>query len=130
MIKDVSDLEVYRESLRLLPELYNLTKKLPKSEYDLLLQVRRSGKSIASNIAEGFAKRVSSKEFKRFLKIAIGSSDEVITHFRMIVIVQPKLVFEAKEMAKKYKILSKKINSLHTHWQSGGIFRLSDTQIN
>ena len=51
MIKDVSDLEVYEESLKLLPEIYNLTNKLPKSEYDLVLQAKRSGKSIASNIS-------------------------------------------------------------------------------
>ena len=129
MIKDVSDLEVYKESLRLLPEIYELTRKLPKSEYDLVLQIRRSGKSIASNISEGFAKRVSDKEFKRFLKIAIGSSDEVITHLRMIAIVQPRLSLEAKILAEKFKVLSKRINSLHTHWQSGGTFRISDTQV-
>lgn len=130
MIKDVTDLEVYIESLKLLPDLYGLTKKLPKSEYDLALQVKRSSKSIASNISEGFAKRVSDKEFKRFLKIAIGSSDEVITHLRMIAIVQPKLLLEAKNLAERYKILSKRINSLHTHWQSGGTFWSSDTQVN
>ena len=122
MIKDVSDLEVYKESLKLLPEIYGLTKKLPRSEYDLVLQVKRSSKSIASNISEGFAKRVSDKEFKRFLKIAIGSSDEVITHLRMIAIVVPRISLEAKVLAERYKVLSKRINSLHTHWQSGGIF--------
>ncbi len=128
MIKDVTDLEVYHVSLKLLPEIYLLTKKLPKSEYDLVIQVKRSGKSIASNIAEGFAKRVSDKEFKRFLKIALGSSDEVITHLRMIAIVQPRLSFEAKQLAEKYKVLSKRINSLCTNWQSGGIFRITDSQ--
>ena len=122
MSKDVSDLEVYKESLKLLPEIYGLTKKLPRSEYDLVLQVRRSSKSIASNISEGFAKRVSDKEFKRFLKIAIGSSDEVITHLRMIAIVVPRMSLEAKILAERYKVLSKRINSLHTRWQSGGIF--------
>ncbi|KKQ09825.1 hypothetical protein A3E66_05720 [Candidatus Daviesbacteria bacterium RIFCSPHIGHO2_12_FULL_37_16] len=128
MIKDVSDLEVYQEALRLLPEIYSLSRRLAKSEYDLVLQVRRAGKSIAANIAEGFAKRSSEKEFKRFLKIAIGSSDEVITHLRMIAIVQPNLSFEAKRLADKYKVLSKRINSLCSHWQSGGTFRSSDTQ--
>lgn len=122
MIKDVSDLEVYRESLRLLPEVYLLTKKLLKSEYDLNLQLKRSAKSIASNISEGFAKRVYDKEFKRFLRIALGSSDEVITHLRMIAIVQPSLETGAKELAEKYKILSKRINTLCSIWKSGGTF--------
>lgn len=122
MIRDVSDLTVYREALRLLPLLYVFTSKMPKSEYDLVLQVKRASKSIASNIAEGFAKRVSEKEFKRFLKIALGSSDEVITHLRMIAIVQPKLYPEAKKLAEEYKMLSKRINSLCTNWRSGGTF--------
>ncbi len=122
MIKDVSDLEVYRESLRLLPEVYLLTKKLSKSEYDLILQIKGSAKSIASNISEGFAKRVYDKEFKRFLRIALGSSDEVITHLRMIVIVQPSLEPNAKELAEKYKVLSKRINALCSIWKSGGTF--------
>jgi four helix bundle protein len=122
VIKDVSDLEVYKESLKLLPEVYILTAKLPKSEYDLVLQVKRSAKSIASNIAEGFAKRVYDKEFKRFLRIALGSSDEVITHLRMIAIVRPVLHSNSKELAEKYKILSRRINTLCTIWKSGGTF--------
>jgi four helix bundle protein len=125
MIKDVTDLEVYAIALNLLPEIYELTNKLPKSEYDLVLQIRRSSKSIPANIAEGFGKRSSDKEFKRFLKIAIGSSDETITHLRMIAIIQPKLSVDASILAEKYKVLSKRINSLSTKWQSGGNFRPS-----
>lgn len=122
MIRDVLDLEVYRLSLNLLPEVYQLTKIMAKNEYDLVLQIRRAAKSIASNIAEGFAKRSSEKEFKRFLKIALGSSDEVITHLRMIAIVQPKLMEDSKDLAMQYKVLSKRINSLCTNWKSGGSF--------
>lgn len=127
MIKDVSDLNVYKESLILLPGIYDLTKKLAKSEYDLTLQVRRASKSIASNIAEGFAKRSSEKEFKRFLKIALGSSDEVITHLRMISIVSPYHASEANHLSEKYKVLSKRINTLCIKWKSGGTFRSSDS---
>lgn len=61
MIKDVTDLEVYQLSLELLPEVYELTKKLPQSEYDLTLQTKRAAKSVPPNIAEGFAKRASDK---------------------------------------------------------------------
>lgn len=122
MIRDVTDLNVYQESLRLVGLLYGFTYKIPKSEYDLISQVRRASKSIASNITEGFAKRSSEKEFKRFLKIAIGSSDEVITHLRMIAIVQPRLSYEANLLAEEYKLLSKRINSLCSNWKSGGTF--------
>lgn len=119
MIKDVTDLEVYQESLRLLKKLYELLKKIPKSEYDSVVQCKRAGKSIPANIAEGFAKRSSELEFKRFLKIAIGSSDEMVTHFRTLVIGVPKLLLQLKEIAEEYKILSKRLTRLHSIWKSG-----------
>jgi four helix bundle protein len=72
MIRDVTDLAVYKESLVLLERLYVLLRVLPKSEYDSVNQLRRAAKSITANIAEGFAKRSSEFEFKRFLKIALG----------------------------------------------------------
>jgi four helix bundle protein len=119
MIKDITDLEVYNESLRLLKKLYNLLRKVSKSEYDTIRQCKRAGKSIPANIAEGFAKRSSEAEFKRFLKIALGSSDEIITHLRTLVIAIPRLIKESEELAKEYKVLSKRINTLHKKWKSG-----------
>ena len=119
MIRDVTDLEVCSESLRLLKKLYEFLKKIPKSEYDSIVQCKKCGKSIPSNIAEGWAKRSSELEFKRFLKIAIGSSDELISHLRTIAIAVPRLFDEAKELANDYKVLSKRLNSLHTNWRSG-----------
>jgi len=118
VIRDVTDLEVYQDSLILLKELYVFLAKVPRSEYDSVIQSKKAGKSIPANIAEGFAKKSSEAEFKRFLKIAIGSSDEVITHLRTIVIAVPWLADEAKEIAEKYKILSKRLNSLHKKWRS------------
>lgn len=119
MIPDVTDLEVYRESLRLLKKLYDFLKKVPKSEYDTVAQCKKCGKSIPANTAEGWAKRSSELELKRFLKIAIGSSDELISHLRTIVIAVPKLLQEAKELAEEYKILSKRLNKLYSTWRSG-----------
>lgn len=119
MIRDVTDLNVYKESLRLLKKLYEFLKKVPKSEYDSVIQCKKCGKSIPSNIAEGWAKRSYELELKRFLKISIGSSDELISHLRTIAIVVPRLMEEAKELASDYKLLSKRINSLHKNWRTG-----------
>jgi four helix bundle protein len=119
MIRDVTDLEVYKESLRLLKKLYEFLKKLPKSEYDTVIQCKKCSKSIPANTAEGWAKRSSAPEFKRFIKIAIGSSDELISHLRTVAIVAPRLFDEAKELAAEYKVLSKRLNTLHKNWQSG-----------
>ena len=41
-------------------------------------QVRRASKSICANVAEGYGRQSRSKaEFRRFLPMAIGSSDEM-----------------------------------------------------
>lgn len=118
MILDVYDLEIYKESLKLLAELYELIRLLPQSEYDTVIQCKRAGKSIPANIAEGYAKKKSEKEFKRFLQIALGSSDEVITHLRVIVITVPRFIQKANILTEKYKNLSKKINKLSQVWKS------------
>lgn len=119
MIRDVTDLDVYRHSLKLLKKLYAFLKRIPKSEYDTVTQCKRAGKSIPANITEGFAKRSSEAEFKQFLKIAIGSSDEMISHLRTVIIALPKLMNEVKNLAEEYKVLSKRLNKLHQNWRSG-----------
>jgi four helix bundle protein len=119
LIKDVTDLEVYKESLRLLKKLYDFLRKIPSSEINTVNQSKKCGTSIPSNITEGWAKRSSAREFKRFLKIAIGSSDELINHLRLIEIILPKLTKESMEIAGEYKILSKRLNKLHSNWRSG-----------
>ena len=118
MIKDVTDLEVYKISLTLVQKVYEFIRILPKSEFDSINQIRRAAKSVTANIAEGFAKRSSEKEFKRFLKISIGSSDEVVTHLRTSYFAVPRLQSNMKELAEEYKILSRRLNKLHSIWKS------------
>lgn len=72
-IKDVSDLKVYTQSLNLISNMYVLLKLLPRTEVVLINQIRRAIQSIPANIAEGFAKKNSEKEFRRYLLIALLS---------------------------------------------------------
>jgi len=73
------DLLVWKKSMDLVKQIYELTQDFPKSEiYGLTSQVRRSAISIPSNIAEGAA-RNSSKEFIQFLYISLGSVAELET---------------------------------------------------
>ena len=59
--------------------IYKITKQYPKEElFCLVNQMRRAAASITANIAEGYAKRESQEEFKRFLMMALGSSNEVL----------------------------------------------------
>lgn len=72
-------LEAWKSAMKLVVEIYNITKNFPKEEvYGLINQIRRSAVSIPSNIAEGCA-RQSDKETIQFLYISIGSLSEVET---------------------------------------------------
>lgn len=76
---DHKQLDVWKLSIELTLELYEITKKFPKEEiYSLTTQLRRAAVSVPSNIAEGAA-RNSDKEFVQFLYIALGSLAEVET---------------------------------------------------
>jgi four helix bundle protein len=78
-IKNFKDLRIWQESIRLVKDIYLLTKKFPKDEiYGLTSQMRRSAVSIPSNIAEGF-RRYHNKEYKQFLYITLGSCAELET---------------------------------------------------
>jgi four helix bundle protein len=122
MIRDVEDLEVYRRSMALIKPIYRLAGLLPNSEFDLKNQLTRAAKGVSPPIAEGFAKRKWEKEFKRFLYIALGSSDEVITHMRQIQLIGfPKIKVETcKALIDHYKIVSKQINKLIKTWKNFG----------
>jgi four helix bundle protein len=121
MIKDVTDLEIYKVALHLLPKLYDLLNKLPKSESFLVNQGKRSGSSISANIAEGFAKRIFSLEFKRYLLISLASCDELISHLRTIALIQPGLTDQVNHLIDEYKILAKRINKTRSVWDFKGI---------
>ena len=73
------DLEVWKRSLALVKDIYEATSQFsPAEKYGLAQQIRRAAVSIPSNIAEGQF-RNSSKEFKQFLSIALGSAAELET---------------------------------------------------
>ena len=73
------DLNVWKESIKLVKKAYTLSADFPTSEqFGLTSQLRRAVVSIPSNIAEGCG-RNSDKELIRFCWIAMGSLSEVDT---------------------------------------------------
>jgi hypothetical protein len=69
--KGYEDLEVFQRSMRVLKPVHDLVLGFPDYEkFDLANQVRRAAKSVPANIAEGYARRRSVKEFIRHLTIA------------------------------------------------------------
>ena len=54
------DLIVYKKSYAITMKIYEITKSFPKEEkYSLIDQIRRSSRSIPTNIAEAWAKNLS-----------------------------------------------------------------------
>lgn len=72
-------LEVWKQARAFVGQVYLLTKNFPKEERcSLVDQLRRAAMSIILNIAEG-SDRKSDVEFIRFLRISLGSLNEVIS---------------------------------------------------
>jgi four helix bundle protein len=58
MLRGFRDLKVYQSAFKLAMEIFNESKNFAKEErYSLTDQIRRSSRSVAANIAEGFRKR-------------------------------------------------------------------------
>ena len=71
-------MQIYERSYKAGLAIYRMTKNFPEEEkFAMTSQMRRASTSIALNIAEGYAKRSSQDEFRRFLMMAIGSANEM-----------------------------------------------------
>ena len=82
-MKSYRDLIVWQKSMKLVTQIYLITKGFPKEElYGLTPQIRRSCVSIPSNIAEGYG-RNSTNDYVRFLQIASGSLYELQTQLEI-----------------------------------------------
>ena len=70
-------LDVWKLGIKLVKQIYDLTKNYPKEElYGITNQMRRAVISVPNNIAEGSA-RYSNKEKTRFYEVARSSLVEV-----------------------------------------------------
>ena len=79
-IQKFEELKIWKLSLKITKEIYDLTSKRGFSkDFGLRDQTRRAIISVSSNIVEGFEKN-NNNEFIRFLKIAKGSVGEVRNH--------------------------------------------------
>lgn len=107
------DLEVYKRAYSCALQLHNLSLELPKyAQYDLADQLRRASRSIPSNIAEGCGRNRSKQEVIHFLKIALGSNDEVL--FNLEFLRDTKLIRDDTytKLSEEYIYLGKQLHNL------------------
>jgi len=77
------DLKVWRLGIKIVTEVYEITRSFPREEvYGLVSQMRRSAVSIPSNVAEGF-NRYHNKEYRQFVFVALGSCAELETQIEV-----------------------------------------------
>jgi four helix bundle protein len=80
------DLEIWQLARVLTIDIHRMTiRELPKFEmYEEGSQIRRSMKSIRSNIVEGYGRRRYKQEFIRFLTFALASNGETTDHLEIL----------------------------------------------
>jgi len=76
-INSFKELIVYQKAYKLAMEVFKLSEEFPKEErYSLSDQIRRSSRSVTSNIAEAWAKRRYIKSFVSKLTDSLGEEFE------------------------------------------------------
>ena len=76
-VNSFRDLIVYQKANKLAMEIFEISKSFPKEEkYSLTDQIRRSSRSVTSNIAEAWAKKRYVKSFVNKLTDSLGEEYE------------------------------------------------------
>jgi four helix bundle protein len=119
-VRRVEDLEVFRRAYQLSLAIHKASLALPRIEqFALADQLRRASKSICANLVEGFAKQShSAAEYRRYLTVAIGSSDETQLWLRYCVDLGYIESDEGRRWIADYVEISKMLQGLYASWSS------------
>jgi four helix bundle protein len=105
----------------LLAPLHKLVARFPDVErYELAGQLRRAAKSVPANIAEGYGKKRSTKEFKSYLAHALGSANEVVVHLEIAVAIGYVSQEDIEPLVDGYEIVAKQLYRLIESWTDFG----------
>ena len=100
-------------------EIFEITKSFPKEEmYSLTTQIRKSSRSVASNIREGYAKRRYEQVFIRHLNDSYGSSEETRGWLEFSRDCKYIDKDEFLRLDKEYDNLNRMLYSLMNKWES------------
>ena len=119
MIKTVEDLDVYTMAYKLAMDIFESTKNFPIEErFSLTDQIRRSSRSIAVNIAEGWGKRNYENFFKRHLIDSMGSLEETKSWLKFCVDCNYINTEKYKLLINKSEEVGSKLSKLHENWKT------------
>lgn len=109
MIEKFEDLEIYQLAYKLAVVVYKLTRK--SKNFELVREALRSSRSIASNIAEGFARRFDRKIFNYHLSVSLGEANEMLVHLDFLRDFKDLKKEDAAKLRKNYEVLCRKIQA-------------------
>jgi four helix bundle protein len=117
-IRSYEDIEAYRRAMQLVARVHAVVRAFPSYEQrDLVGQMRRAAKSIPANIAEGYAKRSSTKEFRNYLRMAMASANEMEVHVKIAGELGYLKRDEADGLIADYVVVGKQLNRLISSWR-------------
>ena len=115
-MKNFQDLEVYQRASALFPQVYKLVRLWSVADQrELGSQIIRAANSIHANIAEGYSK--TPNDFKRYLGTAIGSCDELVSHFKDACNVGLFKQEDYNKLIEEYTVVGKQLTRLKQNWK-------------
>ena len=106
-------LENWQLSRELTIQIHKMTFTLPKFEqFEEAQQIRRSSKSVRSNIVEGYGRRRYKADFIKFLIYSLSSNDETIDHLETLFeteSLKDEVLYISMHL--KLELLGKKLNN-------------------
>ena len=118
-LKSFRDLDVYVRAQSAMRLVHQLVLSFPEHEkFGLTDQMRRASKSVGALIAEGWGLRQSEKEFKNYLRRALGSANEMEAHLETA----RELSYGALEaiiaLIEEYGVLGGQLVRLNANWRT------------
>lgn len=116
MFKNLTSLKAYQMAYRLALEIYERSKRFPKEEqYSLTDQIRRSSRSVCTNIGEAYRKRLYEKHFISKLSDADGECTETLIWLNFAKDFQYITEEEFKEYIEQYEQVGNLIGYMMSH---------------
>lgn len=116
-----TDLEVYQRVYGLALRIHKeIIPKLPEQErFGLRDQLGRSSKSPPALIAEGYARRQSAKEWRKYIREAIGECNESVVHLSLARDLYPTRLSAklCNSLIGEYEIAGKQLFRLGESWK-------------
>jgi four helix bundle protein len=106
-------IEIWQLARELTIEIHKMTFTLPKFEqFEEAQQIRRSSKTVRSNIVEGYGRRRYKADFIKFLIYSLSSNDETIDHLETLFeteSLKDETLYNSLHL--KLELLGKKLNN-------------------